>query len=80
MVLIYYSLQSAPVCNAELIVVDIETGENIMLGSTELTIAESNITFTSRQLRMNRHYNVTITASNPAGYVVSKPRISKDDR
>ena len=58
-------------CHAELAFVDVDTGETITLGDTDLTIAETNITFTTQQLRENCLYNVTITASNAVGSATS---------
>ncbi len=60
-------------CHTELIFVDVYTGEIITLGNSLLTIVENNITFTTEQLRENRHYNATIIASN----ATSQTRISK---
>ena len=70
-------LQSAPVCSGELAFFDIDTGETITLGDTELTITETNITFTTQQVRENRRYNVTVMASNAAGSVMFIAAISK---
>ena len=65
-------------CSGELTFVDIDTGEIITLGDTDLTIAETNITFTTQQLRENHRYNVTVIASNIAGSATDeKLRISK---
>ena len=72
-----YFLQSAPVCSAELTFVDVDTRETITLGNTDLTVAETNITFTAEQLRMNRHYNITVIAFNVAGTATSRNNISK---
>ncbi len=60
-------------CGANLTCVDVDdTNGNITLGSTDLTIAETNITFTTQQLRQNRRYTVTVTASNAAGSATSE--------
>ncbi len=59
-----------------MVFVDVDTGETITLGDTALTITETNITFPTQQLRENRHYNVTVTASNYRGQAVSYTRIS----
>ncbi len=72
-------------CSAELTFVDVDTGETITLGSTDLTIAETNITFTTQQLRENHHYNVSVMASNAvSSTVISKqntvPGISHDNK
>ena len=69
--------QSAPVCNAQLMFLDIDVGEIITLGDTDLTIAAVNITFTSQQLRENRCYNITVTASNIAGLATSQIMLCK---
>ena len=55
---------------------DVDTGEIITLEETDLTIEGTSITFTARQLRENRRYNVTVTASNIAGSTTSKVNIS----
>ena len=57
--------------------VDLDTGEIITLGDRELTIAGNNITFSAEQLSVNRHYNVTIRASNSAGSTTSYVTISE---
>jgi hypothetical protein len=60
----FIEVQSAPVCSGELTFIDVDTGETITLGDSDLMITENNITFTTQQLRENRHYNVTVTAFN----------------
>ena len=57
--------------------VDLDTGEIITLGDRELPIVGNNITFTTEQLRVNRHYNVTVRASNSAGSTTSYVTISE---
>ncbi len=59
-------------CHAELIFVDVVTGETITLGGTELTIAETTITFTAQQLRESRRYSIIVTASNFHGQATSR--------
>ena len=61
-------------CSAELIIVDVDTGETFTL---DMTIAETNITFNTQQLRENRRYNVTIISSNAAGSATLQTRISR---
>ena len=39
-------------------------------------VVENNIFFTSDQLELNRHYNITITASNIVGSITSYAQIS----
>ena len=56
---------------------DTSTGEIITLREGELTRAENNITLTTEQLRVNRHYNVTIRASNKAGSTTSYVALSE---
>ena len=48
----------------------IETGNGLM-------IEENNISFTSENLMLYRHYNIAITASNIIGTNVSFSEISK---
>lgn len=64
---------SAPVCTAVLTFVDLDTGDTITLGTTDLTLEENNITFTAESglLTTNRHYDVTVTATNIAGSATS---------
>ncbi len=77
MTLGFITIQSAPVqCSGEIVFVDVDTGETITLDNTDLTITETNITFTNQHLKQNRHYNVTVTASNSRGQAVSYTRIS----
>ena len=64
-------------CRAELTFEDVDTREIITLEGNDLTITETNITFTTQQLRENRHYNVTVAASNTAGSATSQAGISK---
>ncbi len=71
-----FLLQSSPVCNGEVSFMDVNTGKTITLNDTDLTIAETNITFTTQQLGENRRYNVTVTASNSCGQAISYTMIS----
>ena len=64
-------------CHAEFTFVDVDTGETTTLGDNDLIITETNITFTTQQLRENRRYNVTVTASNIVGSATSQVGISK---
>ena len=50
---------------------DTDTGEIIILSDADLTFTETNISFSTEQLRENRQYNVTITASNSHGQTLS---------
>jgi hypothetical protein len=65
------------VCHGELTFVDVDSGEVITLGDTDLVIAVTNITFTTQQLKGSRLYNVTVAAFNVAGSATSQTRISK---
>ena len=55
---------------------DGNSGESIILGGTDLSITETNITFTTQKLKENRHYYITVTASNIAGSATSESSIS----
>ena len=55
-------------CNSELTLVDLDTGEIITLEGT---------TFTTENVTVNRHYNVTVNASNSAGSTTSYVTISE---
>ena len=62
-------------CHSEIIFLDHE-------GTTtkkdkDLVIAKTNITFTTDHLIQNRHYNVTINATNSYGSNISHTNISK---
>ena len=64
-------------CHAKL-TFEADTGQEIIvLGDSDLIITKTNITFTIQRLRENRHYNVTVTASNIAGSATSQAGISK---
>ena len=63
-------------CSGELKLMDLDTGKITTLGDEELTIAENNI-ITTEQLRVNRHYNITVNASNSAGSATSYVAISE---
>ena len=65
-------------CSARLTFVDLDTGENIIMGDGELTTAENRITFNTEQLIDNRHYRVAINASSVAGSFTSLAILSKD--
>ena len=65
-------------CDAEVTFLDVDTRNTTTIRSGSLTIAESSITLTAQQLKENRHYNVTITASNiDHRSIVSQAMISK---
>ena len=76
-----FIVQSAPVCHAHLVLVDVDTEYTVVIedrrGLTGLTVVGSNISFTSKQLALNRHYNATLTASNIAGSAVLHTALSK---
>ena len=60
-------------CSGNLTFVDVATGDiNGTLGGTDLTIEETNITFTTQQLTENCRYNVIVTASNGHGRAISE--------
>ena len=56
---------------------DANTRNPIALRVTYLTIEETNIAFTTQLLRENRHYNITVIASNVRGPDTSHAMISK---
>ena len=68
--------QSTPVCFASLVFVDIDAEEQIVIDG--LIVAANNISFTSEQLMLNRHYNITIMATNSNGSNTSYAKISKN--
>ena len=71
-------MQTSTVCSFKLDAVDVNTGETIELRDSNLAIiAETNISFTSAQLKENHCYYVIITASNYAGSATSANKISK---
>lgn len=65
-------------CSSELLFLDHYTGDNIKLEGSNLDIVERNITFTTEQLKANRHYNITIKALNSYGSATSHTAISED--
>ena len=64
-------------CDVKLTLLDLNTGENISIGANDLTLTDDNITFPAAQLTTNRHYNVSVSASNAAGTSTSVHQISK---
>ena len=68
--------QSTPVCFASLVFVDIDAEEQIVIDG--LIAAVNNISFTSEQLMLNWHYNITIMATNSNGSNTSYAKISKN--
>ena len=64
-------------CSAQVIFMDVDTGEVIILGGTDFDIEEANITFTTHRLQENRHYSIAISASNAFGSAMSNANISK---
>ena len=69
-------MKSAPVSDGELTFMDADTGETVTLGGNALKLHETSITFSTLPLRENRHYNVTITASNADCSALSDTQIS----
>jgi hypothetical protein len=65
------------VCSSDLTFIDIDTGETITVRDNDLTITETNITFTTQQLGENHRYSINVTASNIAGSATSQVSISK---
>ena len=64
-------------CDGELTFTDLDTGEVISLENADLNITGANVTLGTEELRENRHYNITIRASNIAGSARSDDIISK---
>ena len=56
---------------------DVDAGEIIILGGTDIAIEGANITFTTHRLQENRHYSIVISASNAVGSAMSNANISK---
>ena len=48
-------------CEAILTLEDVDVNDTITVNDTLLTVAETNITFTTQQLTENHRYRVTIT-------------------
>ena len=59
--------------------VDLDTGENLRLDATDLTVTENTISFTTAQVTENRQYNVTVRAGtfSCSAYYASFITISK---
>ena len=51
-------------CSAELIFLDVDTGQ---ITTPDFTIETTNITFTTLSLPVNSYYDMTIIASNDGG-------------
>ncbi len=64
-------------CTVDLMFVDLDTGESITLGDTDLTVEGNNVTFTTELLTTNRRFNVTANATNIAGSSVSHTTMSE---
>lgn len=69
--------QSARVCNGELTLQDLNTGHTFEIPQSDLDIVESNITFTTNEMMVNRYYLITIRIENSAGPFTSNAAISK---
>ena len=66
-------------CDAEITLHDLDTGENFH-GSRTSQLDVNNVFFSAAQLTTNRHYNVSVRASNVIGTAVSYFNISKCDK
>ena len=64
-------------CDAHLVFIDLHEKEIITIESSNLTITDSSVVFTTEQLRKNRLYDVTIHAINVNGSATSDTRMSK---
>lgn len=69
--------QSARVCRSQLTFVDLQTGSSFEIGHIDLSINEVNITFATDQMKVNRFYSVTVSATNNAGSATSNATISE---
>ena len=69
--------QTAPVCSAEIRLLDLDTGERIEIANSSVELVDHYITFTSQQLVDGRRYNTTVLASNIGGSSVSHTLISE---
>ena len=61
-------------CDAEIALHDLDTRGDFH-GSAQLSV--NNVTFSAAQLTTNRHYSVSVRASNIVGTVMSYFNISK---
>ena len=74
----HFFTQTAPVCTSRLTFIDSRTNERIVLTDDMLTYAGVTITF-NFEVRTNRVYRVSISASNAFGQANSAiPRLSKN--
>jgi hypothetical protein len=69
-------VQSDPVCDATVTLVDSNGGKTVMLNSTNLTFEMNKITFPTENLVSNHSYNVTVEASNIAGLNISHTSVT----
>ena len=64
-------------CHGEVTFEDLDTEEIITLGDEEFSIAKEHITIITKQLRVNRQYNITVVATNSRGSAISYANISE---
>ena len=67
-------------CSGEVVVVELDTGESVMLGGTDniiMSVEGNSFNFTTGWLTVGRHYNITVTAYNVAGMATAITTISK---
>ena len=76
--MIVYTLQSAPVCVAEVTsLVNLDTGTQESVADSELTITEDFAIMLTIQVAVNHHYNATIRARNGADTAEVSNELSK---
>ena len=64
-------------CSGVVIFVDMNTGESTILGDMDMIVEGNSINFTTGQLFVGRHYNLTATVYNVAGMATISTTISK---
>ena len=57
---------------------DQNTGEEIIMGDSDVDIIRNIVTFTSQRLNKNRLYSVSVNASNINGSAISNASLSEN--
>ena len=74
----FYYVYSALVCKSKLMLTDQNTGEEIIMGDSDVDVTRNTVTFTSEKLKKNRLYSVSVNASNINGSAISNASLSED--
>lgn len=72
-----FFIQSSPVCDAKIILEDLDTEQKIVLDGDGVMTDDASIVFDASLLTSNRRYITTITAINSAGQATSFTTLGK---